>query len=164
MEVVLVELSHETRHVAVLEVLREDRAGELLILHGASENSGLFHTAAPSRGKEKYLYNDKGVAIFPPSCHILMRRVLEHSRERQQRPGRSPANQHTDTACEPGRELDIPSRSTKSAAKLTNSLALLPPVPAVVAAISPPDMATEGSPMRNTLLSVAKTGFSQSRL
>lgn len=88
-EVVLVQLSDETRHVAVFEVFREYRAGEFLALQlfaiVSIRKSGTQVSARVRKppGLKSHLNHDKGVAVLSPSSYILMGWVFEHSTSRR---------------------------------------------------------------------------------
>lgn len=72
-EIVLVQLPDKTRHVAVLEVLWEDRASEFFVLGMSEYEHDGRHQFKP------YLNNNECVTILAPSSDILMRWVLKHS-------------------------------------------------------------------------------------
>src|SRR6478735_7087358 len=72
-KIILVQLSDETGHIAVLEVLGKDGTSKFFVL------GWLAFCRSQRQQFNPYLDNDKGVTIFAPSSDILMRRVLEHS-------------------------------------------------------------------------------------
>ena len=125
MEVVFIELSHETCKVAVFKMLRKDMFCELLVL------SWRQRVVLGSPCKISYLEDHKTITLISPSDNALILWAFQHSTTSQSvyRPqwtfGRDLL---TCTACAPTKKSAWYSRDRMTSA-LTKSLELFAPIP-----------------------------------
>lgn len=75
MKIVLVQLSHEARKVAVLEMLRENGFGEFFVLYFPGINMVLSSRLA---GEKSYLKHYKAVPFVAPSYNRRVGGIFQH--------------------------------------------------------------------------------------